>query len=787
MITSEDGDTVRVCVGDQIVLSGASSTAALGRMIVQWKWNDGLNEHLENDPILDLYLLEGGYYPVTLTVIDDNGCESVAGPTLPVLVSSTPRFRGSIPRAACVGMPIEMNVAPQHNAMLGVGHPQMEGPRPVFLPDRSETPMIIPLQWSTSDTSDVINDATDLGSICMEIEHSSLGDLYITLTCPSGVSVNLHQQGGGVQYLGDPVDNDNPYTGSPGTCFTYCFSADPEFGTWVQCAPGGTTPNTVTLSSGRLSLAPGTYTSIDPLSDLVGCPTNGQWTLTIWDLWAGDNGFLCNWRIGPDPDTTFIEHGPMLGSSDPDSSAWTGPNLQVDPDDPTSAFAMFEVQGEPHFTYTVFDDYGCQYDTTFTSRVFGPVVADAGPDTVICGSAIPLHGAILLPDGPFECAYTLVLTDTGADGWGNASVAVWVDGLPRSYSMQSPSPARTFEIALQSAYSIQLWYDSAANSLQNSVYLINTQGDTLFSAENGPSLGLLFSGLVDCSIPGLSTGWGPSTGLSNVLGPNADAFPTVDTEYGFSYTIPGPSGCSGTDTTLIIASSLDAVELNYEAGTDELCAPSGFSNYRWRRVTSSWTINTTPPCLNVYPPHVYHGLWTVMATDNEGCVAYCDTIVVCPTPTFTIANDRIYTNAGFDNYSWNYNGEPMVGENLRYVLPIGPGMYQVTFTTDYGCTVQGIYPHEIEIGVTSPGNVDAHMLIRPVPNVGDFTIECVGLELTDAQLLITDMTGRTILNRHLGRTPAELTLNVYLDVTPGVYFVEIGAPGQRLGQRIVVH
>src|SRR5690606_25417809 len=133
-------------------------------------------------------------------------------------------------------------------------------------------------------------------------------DLIISVICPSGQSVILHQQGGGGTYIGDALDGEtNPPT--PGTCWDYCWSPTATNGTWVDNS-GGTLPS-------------GTYESLNPMSALVGCPLNGTWTLQICDMWGLDDGFVCSWTVNFDPSIIpeATQFTPDLGTSTLDSAS----------------------------------------------------------------------------------------------------------------------------------------------------------------------------------------------------------------------------------------------------------------------------------------------------------------------------------------------------------------------------------------------------------------------------------------------------------------------------------
>ena len=56
-----------------------------------------------------------------------------------------------------------------------------------------------------------------------------MGDLVISIVCPNGQSMTVHQQGGGNTFLGEPIDNDAD--GSLGVGFDYYWAPDASTGT----------------------------------------------------------------------------------------------------------------------------------------------------------------------------------------------------------------------------------------------------------------------------------------------------------------------------------------------------------------------------------------------------------------------------------------------------------------------------------------------------------------------------------------------------------------------------
>jgi len=148
-----------------------------------------------------------------------------------------------------------------------------------LIPDDQTSCFSWETEVSLGNPSAIVSEASDV-SFFVNMEHSFMGDLIITYTCPNGQSLAVVQQGGSATQIGIPDQLDG--TG-PGVGWDYFWSPIATSGTWADNA-GGTLPA-------------GMYESAQPFSLLEGCPVDGVWQIEICDLWGADDGYLFAWGI----------------------------------------------------------------------------------------------------------------------------------------------------------------------------------------------------------------------------------------------------------------------------------------------------------------------------------------------------------------------------------------------------------------------------------------------------------------------------------------------------------
>ena len=322
-----------------------------------------------------------GAYIVYVTMTDTLGCNNTQPYQQIVRVSTPPSFAGSSVSndSVCFGIAADLEPVITTNTWTNY-LPPFSGDS-VALPDGSgSNPGVHTSTMNLTDfaAGQTVSSINDLDNVYINIEHSFIGDLSITLGCPNGNSVILKSfPGGGGNWLGIPCDNGGANTpvGVP-YLYEWPVQTTPAVGTMNAVATGcaGCVANVdVCTGWGGNSLPSTTYTPVTPFTNLVGCPLNGAWSLTVVDQWASDDGHLVSWGIDFNQSVlpnTVITYNPGL-----DSVWWTPdtPNTFLAIDSNFNATVLpttFDTTWE--YTLNMTDSFGCQYDTTMSFFVRDP-------------------------------------------------------------------------------------------------------------------------------------------------------------------------------------------------------------------------------------------------------------------------------------------------------------------------------------------------------------------------------------------------------------------------------
>ncbi len=565
---SEPGPAL-ICVGETVDFDGTASYAAAGFNIVSYTWvfDDGSTA---TGPTASHSYTEPGEYIVQLNLIDDNDCVNSNVVDLQILVSTTPSFQGTVESLeTCLGATVDLTAVVTPVTWTGI--PEANFGDGVYLPDDVGTPFTSEVTFTQFDPGQLLTNANDLESICVSMEHSFCGDLVLSVTCPNGQVIIMHQQGGGGTYIGGANDGDGNLNPVPGECWEYCWSPTATLGTFANCAAFGPTPNVMPGGTpSNNALIPGTYTPVQPWSNLQGCPLNGTWTFTSLDLWGADNGFLCSWELNFNPaiipDVT--QFTPIIDDTDPDSAWWSGPALTLDPTNPLIAQATPTGAGAYNYTFTVVDNFGCTYDTTIVVTVAPLMEIDAGPDIVLCNDSVPMAGVVVANGPPTDCVWQLQLNETFGDTWnGGATLAVTIDGVTNNYAIITGGTlSQIIPLNVSTGQSITLTYTAGSIwNNENSFTLTNDMGAVVYASGQGPATGVSYSGVIVCGggTSPLAWMWTPSAGLADDADPTTNVYTTQSTMYYLSAYPVGSPECAVTDSVMVAPDpSIDAGQSN---------------------------------------------------------------------------------------------------------------------------------------------------------------------------------------------------------------------------------
>lgn len=334
------------------------------------------------------------------------------------------------------------------------------------------------LEFSEFPAGSMVQSKGDICSVCINAEHSFIGDFDLALICPnydpnnpnglgrvvlknkeavpaggSGTpgTPGFHPDGtgaGGGRWLGIPyggnsndsydhVNGDYCDTAQnpPGEGWTYCFSRNAAY-TLVNGEPadspnpqgagmGSANAPTVTITDYTFSPVPPGYTTgtnpnppapqtvttldssdhtnkmnffvpYDDFDKLVGCSLNGVWKIQLCDRWHIDNGWIFSWSL----DICGLQTQGCRYQVPIDSIIWAADTsaqycdyelgryrgLEVHRHNDLESYILSpDTAGKFRINVTIFDEFGCVWDTNTNITTHWTPDPHLGNDTSLCG------------------------------------------------------------------------------------------------------------------------------------------------------------------------------------------------------------------------------------------------------------------------------------------------------------------------------------------------------------------------------------------------------------------
>ncbi len=371
------GGFIDICLGQSLIVNGGGNysnspgnyTQTNASSTFEWFFGD---LSAGNNAISSHTYATPGVFDLDLNITDVNGCTNANDIDIKVRVSGAPTYIGTntVATDICLG---------QTNDLSGF---VQATPLTYFCESSNADTTVIPDGVGVSYTSDLdldcfgpaatISSASDISSICLDLEHSYIHDLTITLSCPNGASIDLYATYPGavnsVQF-GQPVDDD--LSSTLGLPYTYCFTNTAANTIYSIAEPAVGTPPVQNYTdqdgtpvAGAFYIPAGNYLPDQGFGNLIGCPLNGDWTITITDGLNSDNGTIFNWAVDFDPSlySTNNNFTPSIAANwlpDPTITSNVGNTILVTPVTTGASCYVFEST----------DQFGCAFDTTVCFNV----------------------------------------------------------------------------------------------------------------------------------------------------------------------------------------------------------------------------------------------------------------------------------------------------------------------------------------------------------------------------------------------------------------------------------
>lgn len=575
----------------------------------------------------------------------------------------------------------------------------------------------------------VISSPDEISNLFINIDHTYMADLIITYFCPNGSSITTHQQGGGSTNIGE--------IGVGG--LDYYWSADTIHNTWDEAA------------NGVADLPGGTYESLESFENFVGCPLNGEWGITICDVWSNDQGTIYDWGINLNFNNTDSVFSPEVVNAYWEPSSWIIAENDL---------SITVLQEEPQYEYTfvVENNFGCSFSQDVEVNISEPVDLDLLDQmTMACSD----QEIIIEASTDSLCSidsgsYSYCYADNENITWTYCPDEV---GNGAMMTMQ-------FEGGyLENNYDYIYFYDgmdSSAPFLGDHDQDLTNISYTATNASGCITAILVTDGSVNCGSNGYtpisytvscgdvnnySWSWEPAEFLNDSNIPSPQITDVYNDIMIFTATISDPNNpeCYITHEVQVNAETLNNV--GEDAETSICSNDQNTSLFDILNGTPSgegiWLNSDNEPVSGIFSPE-FSGIYEFHYTFNN-CNSYSTIIInVTDAPTIpTILNDNLFLITDInEGYQWYLNGSTLVGStNQSLTAPID-GSYTVEVFNENGCSS---FSEAIIIGdgnnITEIEQIIFSIVPNPLSSLTTLTFENV---YNVYEVTLYTMEGRTV-------------------------------------------
>lgn len=425
-----DYKSIDICFGDTLIVKAKplfpendnSYHQSADRCRYYWSFGDGNTRTVNFDTTVSYFYSQVNGYDLSYSLEDttNGGCRSNNFESYRVRIAKNPIREFASP-TLCSNQESEFIIGYDQSSDLRVdssiflSNVRERYENTVFIPDGPNCRNLsqsgcynAPVVFDQFSPGATITSVDDIVSVCINMEHTFLGDLGFSIICPNGQRAILkHNTHVGGADLGIATSSTScsstclAQCNPPGIGWTYCFSNQlltnsrgvitgegasrvDSTNTVAQTGYFQTPVQSTSSSSNRETV------DLNGFAGLVGCPLNGEWSIMVCDDWGADNGYVFWWDLNltqsMSASTNWNYNVPI------DTVVFNAPsffNMQ------TSRRAEISPEtgdaGNYPFSVSLTDDFGCIWSDTSSIHILHSPTTTI--DASICqGQTYNQHG-----------------------------------------------------------------------------------------------------------------------------------------------------------------------------------------------------------------------------------------------------------------------------------------------------------------------------------------------------------------------------------------------------------
>ena len=189
------------------------------------------------------------------------------------------------------------------------------------------------------------------------------------------------------------------------------------------------------------------------------------------------------------------------------------------------------------------------------------------------------------------------------------------------------------------------------------------------------------------------------------------------------------------------------------------------------------------------PMNIPPGTYTATVQDANGCLVQesytIESLPLPMQPTISVNDNDLSTQAGFTNYQWLLNGNPIPGATGETFAITESGAYSVQVTGPNGCS---IVSDETNVIFTSAEEIIPSLQslnITPNPFQNILNVEIIVMENIDLEIELTDVVGKVILTKAINVQTSTTQIIDTEKLETGIYFLNLKSENRVVSKKVI--